>query len=148
MKQIFLRTWLLCGTLDALYAIIMAVIRHGSVADVWRFVASGPFGNGAMAWGSGGVIAGLFVHFTIMAAMVGTFLVAYNRAPALRSGNPWMIGTLYGLALYVVMNWIVIALRWPASFPPTDLLKVVTALFPHIAFVGIPMALMARKSAV
>lgn len=65
--------------------------------------------------------------------------------PVLRIG-PWLAGILYGLALYLVMYWIVLPLRFPAIHPITDPARVARALFPHLAFVGIPMALIARRT--
>lgn len=147
MKQVFIRTWLLCGSLDIIYAIANTVRKGGSALGVLHSVASGPFGNGVkdMSW-TGGAI-GLAVHFSIMAVMVATFLFAYTRIAALQTTSPWIVGTLYGMVLYGVMYCVVLAWRWPALFPQSDPVQIAIALFPHIALVGIPLALMARKAA-
>ena len=62
LRQIWLKAWLLCGTLDALYATILTLLRGGTAAQTWLSVASGPFGDRAAAWGLPGVLAGLAVH--------------------------------------------------------------------------------------
>ena len=38
-----LGAWLLCGTLDIAYAAAASVLRGGSIPDMLRGVASGPF---------------------------------------------------------------------------------------------------------
>ncbi len=74
-RGLFLKAWLLCGSLDAAYASVLALVRgSGDVGGVWRGVASGAFGAAADSWGAGGVLIGLGVHFAIMAAMVGVGL--------------------------------------------------------------------------
>ncbi|MEQ1511027.1 MAG: hypothetical protein ABL909_11580 [Sphingopyxis sp.] len=145
-KSLWLKATLLCGSLDIFYAIANTVRKGGSALGVLHSVASGPFGNGVKDMGWAGGAIGLAVHFAIMAVMVATFLFAYRRIAALRTTSPWIVGTLYGAALYGVMYCVVMAWRWPALFPQTDPAQIAIALFPHIALVGIPLALMARKA--
>ena len=63
--------------------------------------------------------------------------------PALRT-KPLQWGVIYGLITYVVMNLIVVPLRFPAAFPPSAR-GVATQLFCHIVLVGIPIALIAAR---
>lgn len=90
-------------------------------------------------------MAGLGVHFAIMGAMVAAWFAATRRWGALTQPPWWLTGTLYGLALYAVMNGAVLPLRFGSSFPPADLVKGAVALFPHIAFVGWPLAWTTRS---
>jgi hypothetical protein len=134
---------LVAGTLDILAAIGLTLFygRRG-VAEMLRGVAAGPF-PAATGWGGGGAALGLAVHFTIMAIMAAVFILAAMRWRPLRQ-SPLRWGLLYGLATYVVMNLIVVPLRWPEAFPPGTR-SVVTQLFCHIALVGIPIALIAAR---
>jgi hypothetical protein len=68
----------------------------------------------------------------------------FRRTP-LGEAKPWLAGTLYGLALYGVMYGIVLPARFGAPFPNPDKLALALGLFPHIALVGIPMALILRR---
>lgn len=144
MSGYFRQAWLICGTLDLLYAVILAMIMGGRANAVLLSVASGPFGGGVAQWGVAGSIAGVAVHFAIMAVMVWVYGQLFRRTP-LGSLNPWIAGTLYGLALYGVMYLIVLPLRFPAVHPLTDPAKIALALFPHIVLVGWPMAVIARQ---
>jgi len=140
----FFKAWLLCGALDALYATGLTFARGGEAAVTWRGVAAGPLGDAAQQWGAGGVFAGLLVHFAIMATMTGVALVLFRRTP-LADANPWLAGTLYGLALYGVMYGLVLPARFGAPFPNPDKLKLALGLLPHVFLVGIPMALILRR---
>ena len=141
VKPIVLAT-LLCGTLDILLAIILTLSRGKDVGNMLRFVGSGPFPS-ATDMGSAGAVLGLAVHFGLMAIMVAVFVVAARSMPRLLD-NPWVSGLLYGLITYVVMNLIVVPLRFPAAWPPSTL-SIATQLFAHIALVGWPTAFIARK---
>ena len=144
MNQLWLKAWLLCGTLDAIYATILTMLRGGSAAQVWRLVSTGPFGDGAAGWGLGSVFAGLLVHFALMAAMVAAGLLLARRT-RLGQVAPWKAGTLYGLALYYVMYGLVLPQRFGVPFPDPDRLKVAIGLFPHVFLVGWPIFFLFRN---
>jgi len=137
--------WLLCGTLDIVYAAVSSLLQGGTVSSMLHAVASGPFGDAARGWGIGGDIAGLATHYAIMGAMVAAWFFVARRWTALTEWPWWLTGTIYGLILYYIMNGIVLPLRFGLPFPPTDLVKGAIALFPHIFFVGWPLAWLTRK---
>lgn len=139
------RAWLLCGTLDIAYAAVWSLLAGGSVGGMLRGVAKGPFGDGAGDWGIAYALAGLATHYAIMGAMVAFWFAAARRLPSLARLPWWLAGTLYGFGLYLVMNAVVLPLRFGAPFPPPDLVKGAVALFPHIVFVGWPLAWLTRK---
>ena len=132
----------IAGTLDILAATILT-LAYGRTPDAMlRTVASGPF-PGATGWGAGGAALGLAVHFAIMAVMAAVFVLAADRLSWLKR-QPVLAGVAYGLATYIVMNLIVVPLRWPAAWPPTPV-SIATQLFCHIMLVGLPIALIARR---
>jgi hypothetical protein len=142
LKPILIAT-LVAGTLDILAATGLTLYYgRRTVTDMLRGVAAGPFPD-ALNWGGSGAALGLAVHFALMAVMVAVFMLAASRWRRLWE-KPLLSGLLYGLATYVVMNLIVVPLRWPAAFPPSPL-SVATQLFCHIVLVGIPIALIARR---
>ncbi len=122
----------------------MTLIAGGSVGGMLRGVASGPF-PGAHAWGTGGAIAGLGVHFALMAAMVAAWFAAVRRWPALGARPWWISGTIYGISLYLVMNAIVLPIRFGSPFPPADIARAAALFLPHIFLVGWPIAWFARN---
>ena len=140
-KPIFLAT-ALCGTLDIVFAAILTLMRGREIADMLRFVASGPF-PAASEMGASGAVLGLVVHFTLMAIMVAWFVIAARNVPAL-TDRPWLAGLIYGLITWAVMNLIVVPLRFPVAWPPKPM-AIATQLFAHVALVGLPTAYIARR---
>lgn len=133
---------LICGVLDILFAAILSSIFGKGPAAMLRTVASGPF-PGATEWGLAGSALGLATHFALMAIMVVVFMLAARARPALLD-RPWVAGLVYGLITYVVMNWMVVPLRFDSPLPPSTR-AIVTQLFAHIVLVGWPTALIARR---
>lgn len=140
-RTIFLAT-LAAGTLDILAATILSLIYGREPAAMLRGVASGPF-PGAADWGAAGSWLGLLVHFTLMAIMVAAFVFAANNRPSILE-RPILAGVAYGLVTYVIMNLIVVPLRF-GSWPPKPI-SIATQLFCHIVLVGIPLALIAARN--
>jgi uncharacterized membrane protein YagU involved in acid resistance len=133
---------LVAGTLDILFAMILTVIFGREIPNMLRYVGSGPF-PAATEMGTGGALLGLATHFALMAIMAAAFVLAARQWPALIQ-KPIQWGIIYGLATYVVMNWIVVPLRFATPLPPKPL-SIATQLFAHIVLVGIPIALIAAR---
>ncbi|GGY72054.1 hypothetical protein GCM10011613_16240 [Cellvibrio zantedeschiae] len=145
MKSVIVKATVICGTLDILYAIVMAILGGGTALGVLHSVASGPFGASIKSWGWAGGLVGLGVHFTIMLVMVAAFVFIVKSVRILSSINTFVLGTIYGCLLYFVMYWVVLSLRWPSAFPQTDPMQIIKALIPHIFLVGIPLAFIAKQ---
>ena len=142
LKPIALAT-LVAGTLDILFAVILTLYFGREPGNMLRYVASGPFPV-ATEWESAGAVLGLIVHFTLMAIMATGFVLAARRFPDLLS-SPLKWGLIYGLITYVIMNWIVVPLRFDTPLPPKPL-SIATQLFAHIALVGLPIAWITAKT--
>lgn len=140
-RAILLAT-LVAGTFDILAAIIQA---GGAAGPVLRSVAAGPLGDGAAAGGVGMAIAGLVIHFLLMAVIAAVFVLAVGRIPLLLH-RPLVWGPLYGLGVWAVMYLIVLPARWPGTFPLTDPAKIAWAVAFHTLLVGLPIALIATRT--
>ena len=133
---------LIAGTLDILAAITLTLLYGRDPMAMLRYVGSGPF-PGATGWGADGSVLGLAVHFALMAIMAAIFVLAASRLRQLWE-KPVLWGFLYGLVTYVVMNWVVVPLRFHIPLPPSTM-SIATQLFCHIVLVGIPIALVTAK---
>ena len=137
------RIWLegvaVAGTLDLLSAFVFSGMKGASPMSVLQFVASGPFGDQALQ-NPNFAIAGVLVHYGIMACMVAFYIFAAQRLPVLTS-KPILCGIAYGFALWILMYWIVRPLRWPEAPWPTagGVIGVAKQLFSHLILVGIPI---------
>lgn len=135
---------LIAGTLDILSAFVFAGMAGMTPMAVLRYVASGPFGDGVTPT-AGWAAAGLLVHFAIMASMAAAYMAVARRVPALLR-FPIVSGLFYGLLLWLIMYWLVKPLRWPDAPRPHALWPIANQLFSHCILVGLPIALIARRS--
>ena len=144
LKPIALAT-LVAGALDILFATILTLHFGRAPGNMLRYVASGPFPQ-ATEWETAGAALGLIVHFTLMAIMATAFVLAARRFPDLLQ-SPLKWGLVYGLLTYVVMNWIVVPLRFDVPLPPKPL-SIATQLIAHLFLVGLPIAWITAKTLV
>jgi len=128
------------GLLDAIYATVLwGFILGSNPAGIWQSVASGLIGKASFDGGTATAVLGLALHFFIAGVMALVYVMASRRLPVL-IGRPIVMGMLYGLVLYVVMNFVVVPLS-AIGYRPPSLWGSVRALIPHILFVGPAIAL-------
>lgn len=161
---------LVAGALDLTYAFIVygPLSYHMSPVQVLQSVAAGWLGHDAASSGGAGAAAlGFATHFMIAVAMAMVFVLSSQRLPALKV-NAVTWGLIYGLGLYVVMNYVVVPLsaahrsqHFPADFAeaierlqvafsavrPKDRWQLFGTVLTHTVFVGLPIALINRRVA-
>jgi uncharacterized membrane protein len=83
-------------------------------------------------------------HFFIAFVVVLTFYLASRRAPVL-TRHAVVVGLLYGLTVYAVMNFVVLPLSAASTAPPS-VPVLVNGLLIHALGVGLPTALFVRAA--
>jgi len=135
---------LTAGVLDILAAFISAYIVNGVTPDrVLRFVASGIFGREALSGGTGMALWGLLFHFMIATIFAAFFYLVYPMLKV-NAKNVVLVGLIYGIFVWLVMNQLVVEL----SNTPSQPFKLAGALRGTIIlmlFVGLPIALIVHK---
>jgi hypothetical protein len=133
------------GALDILWAMILTMtVGKGDIPAMLRFVASGPFGDAAKDWGTGGSLLGLLVHFTLMAIMATIFVMLVRARPHLLD-TPWRTAMAFGVITYFAMNWVVVPVRFGLPLPPKPL-SIATQLFAHLVLVAIPFVFITART--
>jgi hypothetical protein len=135
---------LIVAVLDAANALVAYNLAFGmKPVAIYQFVASGLMGQAAYAGGGATALLGLAIHFLIAFTVAAVFVLASERLPRLRrEAVGW--GLAFGLAVFVVMSFVVIPLsRIPASSPSLPL--VLNGVIGHALLVGLPVALAARR---
>ena len=131
-----------CGILDAAAATTQAATLGVPAQRVWQSVASGLMGPRAFdrGWHSG--VIGIALHFAISFILATVYILESLRYPFLLT-HPLISGALFGIAVYAVMNYIVIPLsrRPKRNF---HLKFALTQLLIHICIVGWSIALTAH----
>jgi hypothetical protein len=134
---------LLVGTLDISDAFIFYGLRGVSPIRILQGIASGIYGRPALAMGHRSALIGLICHFFIAFCATSVFLLAARKLPLAR--RPWLYGALFGVALYIVMNYIVLPLSKIGLRPMPPLVPLVNGVAALVFCIGIPLALIARR---
>lgn len=140
-RKIVLAT-LVAGTLDILSAVIYTLMAGRQPIMMLKGLASAVLGDDAVKGGVGVAVAGLALHFAIMAVMAAFFVLAAARISSLK--RHWVIaGIAYGIGLWAVMNLIVLPLRF--GWHPFSVKGLAEQFFSHIVLVGLPIAWFSRR---
>lgn len=136
---------LLAGTLDLIYICSFWAARGVGPLRILQSVAAGWLGReAAVAGGHASAVLGLVSHFGIAIAMAGAYYLVARRWPLL-ARSPWRFGALYGIGLYVAMNYVVVPLSAAGNGLPKQWTWAdASHLAAHMLLVGIPCALAAR----
>ena len=104
---------LIGGTLDITAAIILLGLRGSGPIQVLQSVASGLLGMDAYQGGIPTALLGLFCHFLIATTAAAVYHFASLKLKLLTQ-HPALCGLLYGIAVYLFMNFVVLPL---SAFP-------------------------------
>ncbi len=134
------------GALDITYACAFWAIKAGVPARrILQSVAAGLLGrDAAVAGGIATAALGLALHFFIALTMAAVYFLVARRWPLLWR-RAWAMGAVYGLWLYIAMNYIVVPLSAAGGGGASrDPLWVTLSVLVHVLFIGIPCAIAAR----
>jgi len=134
---------LAAGALDLMFA---CVLSGASPYRVGKYVGGGWVGlDAAKAGGWDIAILGIASHFGLALIFAAFYVVVSRMLPILRS--QWLIcGLLYGAALYLFMNWIVVPMSALHGDPSTITAKsfAINIIGQMILF-GLPIAYAAQR---
>ena len=137
---------LIAGALDMAYACIYwAIAADLPVQRIFQSVAAGLLGPAARDGGWPTALLGLGLHFFMTLVMSAIYFGASRRLPALWQ-RPVVYGAAYGLAIYVVMNFLVVPLSATGRGLPGNTFWTWLSVAMHMLIVGIPIALCARQA--
>jgi len=135
---------LLGGGIAATLDITYAIMRHAgfSRSPLWvlQLVASGWLGNGAFESGVAAGALGLVSHFFILFVAAAFYLAASRRLSVLRS-QALLCGAVFGVLVYVTMNFVVLPLSAFPFHPTYPPLKLLEGFVSHAVLIGMPIAL-------
>jgi hypothetical protein len=126
------------GILDLADAFIFFGLRGAAPEVILRSIAAGLLGPDAFDGGPLVPVLGLGLHFFIAFGIVLTLYLIGRQWPQLRR-HPILVGVAYGLAVWCVMNFVVVPLS-AAGRGPFRLPVVINGLLIHIVGVGLPAA--------
>ena len=134
------------GVLDCIAAMANAWMRSGVTPDrVWQYVASSLLGSEAFNGGISTTALGLLFHFGVAFGVATVFYILVRIFPALLR-QPFIIGPLYGIIVYFAMSYAIVPLTL-AKQGTFNWYGLISGLIIHMLFVGLPVALIARRFA-
>jgi hypothetical protein len=113
---------------------------------IFRYIASGFFGQDAFEGGPGMMWLGVAIHFFNAFVIVGVYMVAGRHFPMLVR-HPVVFGLAYGAAVHLVMQFVVIPLSAASHAKAVDPWLLLHSLLSQAVTVGLPSALFARAAA-
>jgi hypothetical protein len=134
---------LLVGILDISDAFIFYALRGVSPVRILQGIAFGVLGRASFSMGNRSALLGLVFHFFIAFSATTVYLLASRRLPLSR--HPWISGALFGIALYIVMNYVVLPLSKVGLRPTPPLIPFVNGVAALVFCIGIPLAFIARR---
>jgi hypothetical protein len=134
---------LIVGTLDISDAFIFYSLRGVAPTRILQGIASGVLGRASFGMGNRSALLGLFFHFFIAFSATTVFLFAARKLGLGR--RPILYGTLFGLSLYLVMNYIVLPLSKIGPRPTPPLVPLINGVAALVVCIGIPLAFIARR---
>lgn len=132
------------GLLDATDGVVAYGLMGLNPVQVLQFIASGAFGTASFAGGLPTAGAGLLFHFFIALVVASLYIFASRAVPILNT-RPVTLGLIYGALVYLAMTYIVLP---QTAVVPSDfsLALFLNGVIGHALFVGLPIALFARRA--
>jgi hypothetical protein len=137
---------LIIGTADAIiyHWFVSSVLGGYPLMTVYQYIASGALGESAFTGGVATALLGIFFHFVISIVVAVVFFLSANRISLLRR-YPIVGSLLYGLAIFIVMNIIVIPLSAAPPAPAPTTLQIIMNVVDHVLVVGLPLGILVSR---
>jgi len=116
-------------------------LRGVSPVRILQSVASGLLGAAAYEGGAGTAALGAVLHFFIATVAAAVYYTASRKIPFL-ARSPVPSGLLYGIAVYLFMNLVVLPL---SAVPKRPFVPSLAMIVIHMLCVGLPIAVVLRQ---
>ena len=135
---------LVAGALDATDGVVAYGFQGLNPIQVLQYIASGLLGPSSFQGGLATAGLGTLLHFFIAFVAAAVYVLASRLIPALNA-RPRLFGPVFGVAMFFFMNYGVLPLSAVGS-APFSLGMFLNGVFGHALFVGLPIALFARRA--
>jgi hypothetical protein len=142
-----LRIGLIAGTLDITENIVFNAFRAITPKMIFQYIASGLIGLRAFQVGYASVALGLVIHYCIALTWTAVYYAASCQL-AILIRRPVICGLLYGGAVYLFMNLVVLPLtRVPQARNPITLASRISGVLALLFCIGLTISLLVRREA-
>ncbi|HEY1264464.1 MAG TPA: hypothetical protein VGF06_13140 [Terriglobales bacterium] len=130
------------GLIAGAFDLTAAYIAFGP--NVPRGIASGLLGPSARQGGLGVYVLGIALHFFIALSAAAVYY-AVSRKLTFMIDHPLVCGIFFGIALFLVMNLVVLPLSAIHFTGPYTLRGLIQGLLIHMTIIGLPISFSVRK---
>jgi hypothetical protein len=129
---------ILAGTFDLIAAFITFGLGNP------RLIAGGLLGRQAFQGGTGTWILGVVLHYFIALSAAAIYCLSSRKLEFLK--DHWLVcGLFFGIAVFLVMNLIVLPLSAYHYTGPYQYRGLVQGLLVHMVIIGLPISFSLRK---
>jgi hypothetical protein len=137
---------LIAGTLDLTAACVYSWVRSNvRPVSVFQFIASGVLGAESFTGGTKTALLGVALHFVIATGAAAVFYFA-SRKWLFLVERPIIAGLLYGIPVYVFMNFVVLPLSEVQQRQQPMSARIINLVILMVC-IGLPIALIVRRFA-
>lgn len=134
----------IAAALDLAFAFVFYGIRNGIAPQrILQTIGSGLFGPDSFQMGWQSAAVGFVCHFTILIVAAAMYFYAAGRMRWMNR-QALACGLAFGVAVYVVMNFVVVPLSAAPKFQ-RSLVPAIGEMCSHLFFVGLPIAYLTRR---
>ena len=133
------------GVLDAADGVVFRGLQGQNPIQVLQYIASSLLGARSFSGGLATAGLGVLLHFAVALVVAAIYILVSRRVAVLRM--QWvLIGLLYGVAVWAVMNLMLLPMTAVAPSPITTA-ALVNGIIGHALFVGLPSTFFAKNVA-
>jgi uncharacterized membrane protein YagU involved in acid resistance len=134
---------LLAGAIDLTYACTYhGIVSHVPPMRIFQSIGSGLLGPASFEMGATSATVGFVAHFVILILAAGLFNVARRRFAYLRE-RAYISGMIFGVGIWLTMNYIVLPLSAAPHFKST-LQGALSDFAVHVLLLGPAISLAAK----
>ncbi|HEX9038649.1 MAG TPA: hypothetical protein VF808_16835 [Ktedonobacterales bacterium] len=137
---------LLIGVLSSLDDVgYFTVVEHRDPSFIFQYIASALLGQAAFTGGAATTLLGALLHFGISFVVAAVFILAAIKLAFLRRGAI-LFGLLYALAVFLVMNALVVPLTLAPKLAVT-LPLIINTIIGTLLAIGLPCGVIVWRTA-
>ena len=126
--------------------IVFGLLLKSPFISSLQFVASGAMGNASYTGGLATALLGLVLELMMTIIIAGIFIMGADRIPLLRQ-HVIPGSLLYGLGVFIVMNFIVLPLSAAPALPAPPMWLFIEIILEHILLIGLPLGILVQRNA-
>lgn len=136
---------IVCATIDIVYACSFHyVVNDTAPTRILQAIASGLQGPAAFQGGNASAALGLGAHYFILIVAAALYYGVSRVLPLLRE-RPWFSGIVFGVGIWLTMNYVVLPLSAAPPFKGGSALGFWSNFAVHVLLLGPVIALTLRQ---